>query len=80
MAIELSEGDILDCCASTSFAARLAAKGPFKDLESVIAFSREIWWKKVYSHRLWLFANTVCCPSCGHVGIVSVLTMYTHCT
>lgn len=45
--IGLSEASIFACCSAKSFAARLFAAGPFKDLQQLLISARECWWHEM---------------------------------
>lgn len=66
--VSLSYEDVLNCCASKTFAQRLASCSPFQDDEEVFTKSRDIWWNEV-CHRVPIAVLRVSCekPLCGAV-------------
>ena len=48
--LAITEASLLECCASRAWAAGVAARAPFPDLDSLVAAAREAWWHEV---RCW---------------------------
>lgn len=40
---------LLECCASRTWAAAVAARGPYSSLDALISAAREVWWHQVGS-------------------------------
>jgi hypothetical protein len=47
MPVSISEADALTACGCRTFAAALAAGGPYADLDALVNAAREIWWAQV---------------------------------
>lgn len=45
--VSLSYEEVLNCCASKTFAQRLASHSPFQDEAEVFKISKDIWWTEV---------------------------------
>lgn len=47
MVLVVARETALECCSSSAFADRLAARGSYADIEEIVAAAREIWWNQV---------------------------------
>lgn len=47
MALQPTETSLLACCACRSWAAALAAAGPYDTLDALIEEARRLWWQQV---------------------------------
>lgn len=50
MSLQPTEASLLACCACRSWAAALAATGPYNSLDEIIEAARHLWWQQVGQH------------------------------